>query len=350
MSEVADLPSWTAPGRTMTSRVEGGEMRKLLSTAIVALVVFAGFTPATAATAGGTSRVRHYEGPTSEGGRLRMSVVVKDGVARLSLLLIQAPYRCEDGTDGTIDDGVGWFPKGPLISDAHVELSENWHSVAFTVTGRLGSHRGSGTMTFLMPGFTADGLGAQVCSTGELTWSVERTTGGDLAFRSPVTVEGGNALATGHGETRSDEVVLARAGAGPIRQYRGRTSQDHPGEGNHPFGMPARTQRTDSGIALLVLSFGFLLACDDGTEVQGSIRPTAFFDVAQVMPPGRLDLDLASSWGFQPVIVNLHGELDGHAGAGTLTMALPELTDDLDAQLCTTGDQTWEMWRTDAGY
>jgi hypothetical protein len=31
-------------------------------------------------------------------------------------------------------------------------------------------------------------------------------------------------------------------------------------------------------------------------------------------------------------------------------MAWPMLTDDLQAQLCTSGDLTWELWRIDAGY
>ena len=200
-----------------------------------------------------------------------------------------------------------------------------------------------------MPGFTADEQAAQVCTTGELTWSVERTAGEDFPFRSSVTVEGGGTLMVGLEGTGSEEAFLAR-GARPIRQYRGRTSQDHPDEEGYPFRMPAQTQRTEEGIALRALALGFLLACEDGSENQGSIRPLAFFDSTQVMPPGRLDLDLASSSGFQPLILNLHGELDAHVGSGTLTLKWPQLTDDLDAQLCTTGDQTWELWRTDAGY
>jgi hypothetical protein len=325
-------------------------MRKAFLTATAALVVVAGLIPATAASAGNPPRVRHYEGPTSEGGRVSMSVVVKAGVARLSLLLVQAPLRCEDGTEGEMDDGVGWVQKGPALTDAQLELSENWLSVAFAVSGHLGSHRGSGTLTFLYPAFTADERSAQVCSTGELTWSVERTTGEDFSSRSAVTVEGegrGTHL-MGLEERGSDDATLAR-GTGPVRRYRGRTSQVPPGEENGHFTMSAQTQRPDSGIALRALTFGNVLACEDGTEIWGSIRPTAYFDATQVMSPGRLDLDLAPSSGYE-LIVNLHGELDAHAGSGSLTMTEPHLTDDLDAQLCTTGDQTWELWRTDAGY
>jgi hypothetical protein len=209
-----------------------------------------------------------------------------------------------------MDDGVGWIQKGPALSDARLELSENWLSVAFAVSGHLGSHRGSATLTFLNPAFTPDERSAQVCSTGELTWSVERATGEDLSSRSAVTVEGegGGTHLMGLEEPGSDDATLAR-GTGSVRRYRGRTSQVPPGEENVHFKMSAQTQRTDPGIALRVLTFGNVLACEDGTEIWGSIRLTACFDATQVMSPGRLDLDLAPSSGYQ-LIVNLHGELD----------------------------------------
>jgi len=129
-------------------------MRKAFLMAIVALVVLAGLMPASAASAGATRRVRYYEGPTSEGGRLRISVVVNDGVPYLSLLLIDGPYSCEDGTEGQlVDDCVGWSPRGPAIRDTQIELSENWGgAVATMVSGHLGSLRGSGTLTFPDPG------------------------------------------------------------------------------------------------------------------------------------------------------------------------------------------------------
>jgi hypothetical protein len=324
----------------------GEGMRKAFFLAIAALVVVAGLMPATAASAGAVPRVRYYEGPTSAGGRLRISVVIKDGVPYLTLLLIDGPYSCEDGTQGEIvDDGVGWFPKGPAIEDAHLELSENWHAVAFMVSGRLGSHQGSGTLTFLMPGFTANRQAAQVCTTGELTWSVERTSGEDFPFKPAVSVKGRGqgTLMMGLGESSSEGTALAPTETSPIRHYRGRTSQE--------LSMAAQTQWTNSRIAMRGLSVGYLLTCEDGTENEGGIRPLAFFDSTQVMPPGRLDLDVAPSSRIGlALVLNLHGELDAHAGSGTLTITSPELTDDLGAQLCKTGAQTWDLWRTDAGH
>jgi hypothetical protein len=49
-------------------------------------------------------------------------------------------------------------------------------------------------------------------------------------------------------------------------------------------------------------------------------------------------------------VFNLNGELDAHSGAGSLTIVWPMLTEDLQAQLCTSGDLTWELWRIDAGF
>ena len=214
------------------------------------------------------------------------------------------------------------------------------------VSGHLGSLRGSGTLTFLIPALTADEQAAQVCTLGEVTWSVERT---DAFFSLNPTMKveatGGRSLATGFGVAGSqDSTTLAQTEPGPIRHYRGGTTQDR--------AMAVRTSRADTGIALLFMAMRYSLACEDGAEVNASIRTHPSFDTTQVMPPGRLDLDitptpdaleLGGTW------LHLHGELDRHFGSGTLSMIWPRLTEDLRAQLCQTGEQTWRLWRTDAG-
>jgi hypothetical protein len=324
------------------SSEEGEKMRRGLFTAIVVLVVLAGVLPATAESAGGT-RVRYYEGPTSNGGRLSIGVRVSDGVARLDHLLIDGPYRCADGTEGQIGTGVGWGGNGgPMITDQQLELSENWQVIAFMVSGRIGPHRGSGTVTFLLPGLTADEQ-AQLCTMGETTWTVERTAGEDFPF-GPAVVQraGGRTVTSGFGSAGSAATTaLARAENRSIRHYHGRTSQGLP--------MAARTRRADAGIALLGLTLGFELACDDGTEFEGGSRPSAYFEATVVLPPGRLDLDSPPGL-FPAESFHVHGELDAHSGSGTLTMIWPIITEDLQAQLCKSGEQTWELWRTDAGY
>jgi hypothetical protein len=306
----------------------------------------------TASAVEGTARVRYYEGPTSEGGSFRMRVVVADGVPSLALLLVSGPYGCEDGTVGEIDDGVGWVPTGPVIQGGRLQLSETWSGVAFDVAGRLGSRGGSGTLTFLWPALTNDRQAAQLCTVGEAAWTVERTSEADFERtieRTPEDVDLEPVLAARATAGRTvvglgaiEGVQTAATTFGGIRTYHGRTSQDRR--------MSARTSRVDTGIAVSFLSLGLVLACDDGTESEVGIRPLTYFDTTQVMPPGRLDLDLAPGSALsQGFALGVHGDLDAHAGSGTLTMISSSLTEDRRPQLCRSEAQTWRLWRTDAG-
>ena len=181
-------------------------MRKAFLKAIVALVVVAGLMPVMAASAGAAPRVRYYEGTTSEGGRLSISVVVRHGVPYLRTLVIDGPYSCEDGTQGDIaHGGFGWWPSdfaGPVPTDEPFELSENGGDFAFMLSGRLGPLRGSGTLTVLMPALTADEQAAQVCTFGG-TWSVERS-GTSFSLKPTRTVE-----AQGDGRSRRASGWLA---------------------------------------------------------------------------------------------------------------------------------------------
>ncbi len=113
-------------------------------------------------------------------------------------------------------------------------------------SGRIGAHRGSGTLTFLLPALTANEQ-AQVCTMGELAWTIERTDGEDFPFKSAMLVQradGRTITRTALGETRSDATIAPAEAGGlpPIRHYRGRTSQGLP--------MVARTRRADTGIAV----------------------------------------------------------------------------------------------------
>ena len=323
-------------------------MRKAFFIAIASLVVVGGLIPATVASAGAARRVRYYEGTTSEGGRLTISVIVRHGVPHLGMLVIDGPYSCEDGTQGDIaGGGFGWFPSdlaGPVPTDEPFEVSENGGDFAYEVSGHLGLLRGSGSLTFLMPAITADEQAAQVCTFGG-TWSVERIDTFSLSLKPAMTVEaaGGRTLATGFRVAGSqDSTTLAQTETGTIRHYRGGTTQD--------TAIALRTSRTDTGIALLYMTVGSSLACEDGTEFGGTIFAHAFFDTTQVMPPGRLDFDIVPDAFPLGIALHVHGELDSHLGSGTVSMIWPRLTEDLRAQRCQTGEQTWRLWRTDAGF
>jgi hypothetical protein len=87
-----------------------------------------------------------------------------------------------------------------------------------------------------------------------------------------------------------------------------------------------------------------------GDQAAGTIFALAFFDTTQVMPPGRLDLDIVPDAFPLGIALHVHGELDAHLGSGTVSMIWPRLTEDVRAQRCQTGEQTWRLWRTDAGF
>jgi hypothetical protein len=321
--------------------------RTTSSIAFVALVVFSGLMPATVASAGHASRVRYYEGTTSEDGQLSMSVNVRHGVPYLGLLMIDGPYSCADGTRGDIaGGGWGWIPSdlaGPVPTNEPFEVSENAGGFAYMVSGRLGTLRGSGTLTVQIPALTANEQAAQVCTFGG-TWSVERIDL-SISLKPMMTVEaaGGRALTTGFKVAGSqDSTTLAQTETGPIRHYTGGSTQD--------TDMALRTSRTDRGVALLYMTVGSLLACDDATEFGGTIFAHAFFDTTQVMPPGELDLDIVPGALPLGIALHVHGELDAHLGSGTVSMIWPWLTEDLKAQRCQTGEQAWRLWRTDAGH
>src|SRR5207342_2484275 len=101
--------------------------------------------------------------------------------------------------------------------------------------------RGSGTLTVLIPGLTANEQAAQVCTFGR-TWSVERfDTSFSLKPAMTVQAAGGRTLTTGLRVAGSqDSTTLARTETGPIRHYDDGTAQD--------TDMALRTSRTDTGI------------------------------------------------------------------------------------------------------
>jgi hypothetical protein len=210
------------------------------------------------------------------------------------------------------------------------------------LSGRIGPLRGSGTLTVLIAALTADEQAAQVCTFGG-TWSVERSnTSFSLKPAMTVEVAGGRTLTTGFRVAGFQDSTLVRTGTGPIRHYHGGTAQD--------TDMVLRMSRTDTGIALLYMTVGSPLPCEDGTEIWGGIYAHSFFDTTQVMPPRRLDVDIAPDALPFGLALHVHGELDAHLGSGTVSMTWPWLTENLMAQRCQTGEQTWRLWRTDAGY
>ena len=278
---------------------------------------------------------------------MSFSVVVRHGVPYLGLLMIDGPYSCEDGTQGDIaGGGWGWFPSdlaGPVPTNEPLELSENWGDFAFMLSGRLGPLRGSGTLTVLIAALTADEQAAQVCTFGG-TWSVERS-GTSFSLEPTMTVEAAG------GRTLSDGLQGGwLPGLDHTRPNGNRTDPPLPGRhhAGHRHGVADEPDRHGHRPALHDRGIPAPMRGRD-RDLGGHLR-AYFFDATQVMPPGRLDLDIVPDALPVGIALHVHGELDPHLGSGTVSMIWPWLTEDLEAQRCQTGEQTWRLWRTDAGY
>ena len=72
--------------------------RAISSIAIVTLVLVAVILPGTAASAGDKPRIPPLQGTDIGGWRFAVTVVVSDGVVRLTELDVGATLRCEDGS------------------------------------------------------------------------------------------------------------------------------------------------------------------------------------------------------------------------------------------------------------
>jgi len=125
------------------------------------------------------------------------------------------------------------------------------------------------------------------------------------------------------------------ASASPVRRgYSGETTQGERIE--------LKTAENANGrVRLTYFEIATLLTCDDGTTHHmgwawhyGTAGPVLAGGTTLKVSEG--DLQLA---------IHLDGELRRRQGSGTLKVTLGALTDDEQAQICTTGDLTWEVLR-----
>jgi hypothetical protein len=137
---------------------------------ILSVVVLTGALPASAA-----SRIRVYRGETSQEHVIKFQVARTDAGRRY---LRQMDARnlsltCEDGTTQSFGFGYGFGGPYVRIAEGGTFSFEDVGSYgAFRLEGRLGSLNGEGTFSYTSPALTEDEQ-AQVCTTGDLTWTVE---------------------------------------------------------------------------------------------------------------------------------------------------------------------------------
>jgi hypothetical protein len=133
---------------------------------------------ALASAAHARQRIR-YEGETSAGRRITIGVVKRDSGRRfLRTIKIGVEVACEDGTTES-------FRLSTRFEDVRVDGDRPFEyentSTPFTfrqsfehVDGTLGWRTGSGAFEYNLAGLTDDGQDAQLCASGDLTWTVQR--------------------------------------------------------------------------------------------------------------------------------------------------------------------------------
>jgi hypothetical protein len=308
-------------------------MRKPL--AAFAVVVVALWTGATPASAARPPVVRAYEGTTSAGDVIRMYAIAQGGEVRFQGVGLEGAAPCEDGTAPPFAHGIDAGPEGiPLVNGA-LELHDVAFSQAFFLSGTLGTRAGSGTITHLFAALDAD-EDAQLCSTGEQTWTVTRVPMTGVARRTAAL------LATPvRGVTETANLEPGRRAPAPdaaarlrLRSYEGRTSAGAP--------MSIATGKRGGAVQLFDLGIGWELACEDTSSIT-----LGFFILfaGEPLEPGRLDYDVAAP----ELALHVNGRLGPHAGEGTTSGVVPALTADLEAQACRSGELTWRAWRIDPG-
>ena len=159
-------------------RNRGGRLRALpratLSTAVAILLSLSLALPASG------SQLIEYRGETSAPSYNRVSAYVlkKDNGRRfLRFIAARSILTCEDATTfkSSVIIGIGRLDQDGSFSRVIDDSGELEDSATYVrVDGTIGFRHGNGTYLLSTAEVTADGTDSQLCTTGELTWTVER--------------------------------------------------------------------------------------------------------------------------------------------------------------------------------
>lgn len=138
----------------------------------IALVAVTAVGLATTPALAGTIRV--YRGELSDGRSIRLELHRGPaGNLRLSELDFNAKLMCDDSSTMTFGVGYGFGARGPIVRDRAFSFDDFDFQNALHIRGTIGLRRGSGDFRFSIAALTEDEQ-AQLCTTGDLTWSVSR--------------------------------------------------------------------------------------------------------------------------------------------------------------------------------
>ena len=128
----------------------------------------------------------------------------------------------------------------------------------------------------------------------------------------------------------------ATAGAGKPRVYEGPL-----GDGATIFFQLVK--RPDRPLAMRAVEFGIIeMTCDLDGSVQGWGVGIGWGGLLPQLPSHTIDMDMVEG----DMALHLHGKIGAVQGAGTFSFAVPQFTQDQEAQTCGTGDLTWTVART----
>lgn len=143
----------------------------LVTVAMLAVVMIGGGAAAR------SGKLRIYEGPLGEAGaKIQFELIKRDGrPLAMRSVSFEATLTCD--VDGSVQEwgvGYGWGGQLPELPSHAVDLDDVGGNQALHLHGTIQAVHGSGTFSLAVVQFTQDEH-VQICSTGELAWTVDRT-------------------------------------------------------------------------------------------------------------------------------------------------------------------------------
>jgi hypothetical protein len=147
-------------------------MAKRSALGIAVLVCLLVLTMAVPAHAAPTLRL--YRGETSQGERIMLRVArLNDGRFVQTVGVSHITLTCPDQTTIEFGFGYGFARRMVPITDGAFSFDDVFWESAFHIAGELGPLQGQGTMSRAMAVITPDEQSSQLCTSGDLTWTVE---------------------------------------------------------------------------------------------------------------------------------------------------------------------------------
>ena len=145
------------------------------ATALVLMCLVFSVTVVSVDASAGAGKRRVYEGTLSNGYPMGIKLVLReDRSPALREVGFGADITCEDGTLQTWFIGFGWAGGLPALPSHALDLDLVDSSQAIHLQGKVQAIHGAGTLQLTIAALTADEQ-SQLCTSGEVTWTVERT-------------------------------------------------------------------------------------------------------------------------------------------------------------------------------